>query len=226
MPENRRFRKAITLRVVDGRIEPTLHANLFALDRGLVPPDRRDRVVAWTLQHEAQITAVMANYYYFKILYALDRGDADQTVLNRIRQGWQGMIDSPWQTSWESMRGGSKVHCYGIVPGYILSAYVLGVRRDAPVWKHELVIEPHLADLTQASGVVVTEFGPVPVSWAKAGDRLDFKITVPAGVIARLAWPAKPDQTGLTLDGHRVTGTLSGARRVFTLLPGEHAAAD
>ena len=222
LPENRRFRKAITLKAVDGRIEPTLHANLFALDRGLVPPDRRDRVVAWTLQHEAQITAVMANYYYFKILYALDRGDADQTVLNRIRHGWQGMIDSPWQTSWESMRGGSKVHCYGIVPGYILSAYVLGVRRDAPVWKRELIIEPHLADLTQASGVVVTEFGPVPVAWTKAGDQLNFQVTLPAGVEARLALPLKAGVNEVTLDGKLVKGAVQGARLVFDLASGVH----
>ena len=222
LPGDRMFKQTIALKTVDGRSEPTLHANLFALDRGLVPPDRRDRVVAWTLQHEGQITAVMANYYYFRILYALDRGDADQTVLNRIRHGWQGMIDSPWQTSWESMRGGSKVHCYGIVPGYILSAYVLGVRRDAPVWKHELIIEPHLADLTQASGVVVTEFGPVSVAWTKAGDKLNFQVTVPAGVEARLALPAKAGVNEVTLDGQPVKGTVQGARLVLALTSGVH----
>ena len=121
------------------------------------------------------------------------------------------------------MRGGSKVHCYGIVPGYILSAYVLGVRRDAPVWKHELVIEPHLADLTQASGVVVTEFGPVPVAWTKAGDKLNFQVRVPAGVEARLALPAKAGVNEVTLDGQPVKGTVQGARLVLALASGVHA---
>ena len=79
------------------------------------------------------------------------------------------------------MTGGdaSEVHCYGIVPGYILSTYVLGVRRDAPVWKHQLVIEPHLGDLTRAEGAVSTEFGLVTVSWKKEGGTLHFKVSVP-----------------------------------------------
>ena len=222
LPGDRMFRKSITLQTVEGRTEPTLHANLFALDRGVVPADRRDRVVNWMLQHQDQIKQVMANYYFFKILYGLDQARCDQIVLDRIRHGWQGMIDSPWQTTWESMGGGSKVHCYGIVPGYILSAYVLGVRRDAPVWQRQLVIEPHLADLAHAEGTVVTEFGPVPVSWRKEGTGLVFQVTVPADVQATLALPDHPGESEVKLDGASVRGTVRGARRVLSLKPGEH----
>jgi hypothetical protein len=50
-------------------------------------------------------------------------------------------------------------------PAYFLSSYVLGVRRDGPVQNKTLLIEPRLGDLTEAAGTVVTEFGPVPVSW-------------------------------------------------------------
>ena len=217
------FKKVITLKSAAGRTEPTLHANLFALDRGLVPPARRDRVVAWTLAHEDQIRQVMANYYYFKILYALDRTNCDQIVLDRIRHGWQAMVDSPWQTSWESVGGGSKVHCYGIVPGYILSTYVLGVRRDAPVAKHQLIIEPHLGDLTRAAGVVVTEFGPVPVTWKKENGTLYFTITIPANTVATLALPAAAGDKVIELDGQKQRGKILGARCLLTLKPGEHA---
>jgi len=96
------------------------------------------------------------------------------------------------------------------------------VRRDAPVWKHELIIEPHLADLTQASGVVVTEFGPVLVAWTKAGDKLNFQVTVPAGGKARLALPAKAGVNEVTLDVQPVKGTVQGARLVFALAAGVH----
>lgn len=225
LPADRRFRKTISLTVNNGHTEPTLHANLFALDRGIVPPERRDRVVLWTLQHESQIRQVMANYYYFKILARLDTPQGDQIVLDRIRHGWQGMVDSPWQTSWESIGGGSKVHCYGIVPGYILSTYVLGVRRDAPVWEHQLIIEPHLADLTQATGVVVTEFGPVPVNWTKAGDSLRFDFTVPQGTTAQLALPAKAGRTEITLLGKTFAGSLAGPRCRWTLPAGQYTGA-
>jgi len=223
LPGDRMFKKSITLKAAAGRLEPTLHANLFALDRGLVPPERRERVIGWMLQHEDQIKQVMANYYYFKLLYTLDQEHCDQIVLERIRHGWKGMIESPWQTTWESMGGGSKVHCYGIVPGYILSTYVLGVRRDAPVWKHQIIIEPHLADLTHAEGVVVTEFGPVSVSWNQEGGVLLFKATVPADTEAVLALPNRPAPKAIELDGRRVPGTVQGARRQVVLPSGPHS---
>ena len=222
LPGDRMFRKSIKLKSAGGRTEPTLHANLFALDRGIVPAARRDRVIQWILQHENEIQQVMANYYYFKLLYTLDRERCDQIVVDRIRHGWQAMVDSPWQTSWESVRGGSKVHCYGIVPGYILSTYVLGVRRDQPVGKHQIVIEPHLADLTKAEGVVVTEFGPVPVSWTKAGGRLHFQFTVPAGVEALVALPDQAGRGEITLDGNKFAGETVGSRRTFTLKSGSY----
>jgi len=223
LPADQMFKKSISLKSNNGRMEPTLHANLFALDRGLVPPERRDRVVQWISQHENQVRQVMAHYFYFKLLYSLDQEKCDQMVLDRIRHGWKNMIESPWQTSWESLGGGSKVHCYGIVPGYFLSAYVLGVRRDAPVWRHQIIIEPHLADLSQAEGVVVTEFGPVPVAWSNKDGVLRFKITVPANTEALVALPQQPTSGPSTLDGKIVTGTLQGTRCIFRLAAGEHS---
>ena len=67
------FKKAITLKTADGLTEPTLHANLFALDRGIVPPERRARVVSWTVAHGSQIRQIMAQHYYFKLLYSWTR---------------------------------------------------------------------------------------------------------------------------------------------------------
>ncbi len=222
LPGDRLFKKAITLTNQNGCYEPTLHANLFALDRGIVPPERLDRVVQWTLSHESQIKQVMANYYYFKILYGLDQPRCDQIVLDRIRHGWQSMLESPWQTTWESMGGGSKVHCYGIVPGYILSAYVLGVRRDAPVWEKQLIIEPHLADLTHAEGVVITEFGPVSVAWKKPGEEWQFQLSVPENCAATLALPSLAGTPDIRLDGQRVAGQAKGTRYHIVVASGSH----
>jgi hypothetical protein len=223
LPQDQLFKKAILLKTVDGRTEPTLHANLFALDRGLVPPERRARVAAWVLAHEDQIQQIMANYYYFKILYSLDADRYDQMVLDRIRIGWKGMVESPWQTTWEMTGGeGSKMHCYGIVPGCILSTYVLGVRRDAPVWKRQLIIEPHLADLSRAEGIVVTEFGPVSVSWRREPGQLRFEIKIPQNVETVLALPKGSGNKAVTLDGKSQQGVLKGERRIITLKPGSH----
>ncbi len=222
LPENRRFRQSITLKSENGRTEPTLHANLFALDRGIVPADRRARTTEWALKHSNQIRQIMANYYFFKILYALDTPSYDQEILDRIRKGWKAMAESPWGTTWESPNGGSKMHCYGIVPGPILSSYVLGVRRDRPVWEKKLIVEPHLADLEFAKGTVVTEFGPVPVSWQKKGDRLAFEVTVPEDVEATLALPIHSQAGTIELDGVAVPFKKINDRATVSLPPGVH----
>ena len=211
--------------LVDHRVATTLHANVFALDRGIVPPDRRARVVAAFLsrRHDAAGDPIMIDYYVAGLLYGLDRPDLDREVLDLFRHRWAGMVAAPWQCSWEAFAGGSKAHIYGMYPGYFLSAYVLGVRRDRPVAAKAIVIEPHLGDLTRAAGTVVTEFGPVPVSWVRAGGSLDFKCEVPPGVRATLLLPRDAARNSITLDGTAVGSTSGTERFAVDLGPGAHA---
>ena len=111
-----------------------------------------------------------------------------------------------------------------MVPAYTLSTYVLGVRRDAPIVEKCIVIQPHLGDLTYAAGAVVTEFGPVPVSWKVVDGTLDFAFTVPAGVKAAVSLPAGPLGT-VTLDGRPVATGARGRWRTLELGPGCHEGA-
>jgi hypothetical protein len=198
-------KQKIPLPVTDHRTPTTLHANVFALDRGVVPDNRRQRVLRKMLeqQHSLKGGEVMIYYYVAKLLYGLDRATLDTRVLQLWRSNWPAMVNSPWECSWESLGGGSRAHCYGMFPGYFLSAYVLGVRRDGPVWNQHLVIEPRLGDLERAEGVVVTEFGPVPVSWKRRNRELAFRFEVPKGIKAMLRL-ADGDPSSLVLDGQRM----------------------
>ena len=203
----------------------TLHANVFALNRGVVPDIRRQRVLQKMLEQQRALKGgdVMIYYYVAKLLYDLDRPAFDMRVLELWRNNWPAMVKSPWECSWESLGGGSHAHCYGMFPGYFLSACVLGVRRDLPVADREILVEPHLGDLTQAAGVVVTEFGPVSVSWQKEGELLRFHVTVPENARSTLALPSRPGRDGIQLDGKAQTGTVRGSRLLVTLSPGTHA---
>ena len=167
----------------------------------------------------------MIYYYLHKLLYSVDSPDCDKEILDCYRKHWQGMVQSPAQCTWEMLDGrksGSIAHCYGMFPGYFLSAYVLGVRRDAPVVEKQLLIEPHLGDLTQAEGTVVTEFGPVPVSWKMDGELLMLQLTVPLGATTQLALPLKSGSDEFKLDGVFQKGRIQGSRLVSTLPPGIH----
>ena len=217
-------KRKVPLPVANHLTPSTLHANVFALDQGVVPAERRASVLAAILKQtpDRASGSIMIFYYLMKQLYVLDRPDLDTRILNWFRQGWQPMVANPWECSWEGFSGGSKAHIYGMYPGYFLSAEVLGVRREAPVWKHQLVIEPHLGDLTNAEGVVVTPFGTVPVEWNTADGVLHFKVTVPENTEARLALACKSGHEEIHVNGKSLRGTVQGARLVLNLKPGAY----
>jgi hypothetical protein len=108
-----------------------------------------------------------------------------------------------------------------MVPAYTLSTYVLGVRRDAPIVAKCIVIQPHLGDLSRAEGIVVTEFGPVPVSWKVVDGTLAFAFTVPVGVKAAVFLPAGPFGT-VAINGRPVATRGRGRWRTLELGPGSH----
>jgi hypothetical protein len=217
-------RRRLSLPVTDHRTPATLHANLFALDCGVVPPARRSRVLEHVVAGQQSFMGkdVMLYYYLARQLYGLDQSALDTRVLDLFRQNWADMVAYPWQCSWESLSYGSKAHIYGMFPGYFLSAYVLGVRRDAPVTEKKLLIEPHLGDLTEAAGVVVTEFGPVPVSWKREGGRWQFAFTAPAGVKTVLSLPCAPGLDSVSLDGKTISVSAKGSRLELIVYGGRH----
>jgi hypothetical protein len=94
-------------------------------------------------------------------------------------------------------------HNYGAVPAYFLSSYILGVRLDGPVWEKKLLIEPRLGDLTDAEGVVMTEYGPVSISWKRSADQksLIYKISPPLGIQVTIHFPKLSDKSNLVMNG-------------------------
>ena len=215
--------RKIPFPVTNHRTPTTLHANVFALDRGVVPAERRARVLANVVEQQQPLNggAVMIYHYLAKLLYGLDQPALDVRVLELWRRNWRPMTDSAWECSWEDLGGGSKAHCYGLFPGYFLSSYVLGVRRDAPVAEKRIVIQPHPGDLTHAAGVVVTEFGPVPVSWKIANRAFEFSFTVPPGVKADVLLPAGAEGVVL-LNGQPAKTVSRGRWRAFEAGPGKY----
>ncbi len=210
---------------------PTVHAQLIALDRGLVPENRKATVRKWFLTNyknqgmkhvcknpdfekmvdqKAGVNMPVTYYWVFQELYRMNTVQMDLEVIQEIRRRWAPMVSflSNTGTLAESFMdengvGSSEAcHNYGSVPAYFLSSYVLGVRRIGTVNEKQLLIEPRLGDLTFAKGVVVTEFGAVPVSWKKStdGKSLSFKVSIPEGIRAEIRLPAFSEKSMLTLN--------------------------
>ncbi len=107
--------------------------------------------------------------------------------------------------------------------GRIVQAYPV-IELDAEAGAEKRIrIEPHLGDLARAAGVVVTEFGPISVSWHKEGDSLRFQVTAAESAETTLALPSRAGRDSILLDGKMQTGRVQGSRLTVTLSPGAHA---
>lgn len=220
--------RQVKLTVENNLLEPTMFPALFALDQGVVPSERRERVTRYLFAHREQAERLMTFYYLFLLQYQDDTPAFDREILHTMREWWKGMIEWPWQTTWEEFainNEGSKAHIYGMFPGYFLSAYVLGVRLISPVANKRLLIEPRLGDLSFAEGAVVTEYGPVPVSWNLDGAQLTFRVEIPRGVKATLRVPQTGANARLTLDGKAGAGTSEGRYFEAEVTEGVHQGA-
>jgi hypothetical protein len=211
---------------------PTAHAQLIALDRGLVPEKRKESVRRWFLanyknpgmnhvctnrdfekmiEQKAGVNMPVVYYWVFQELYRMNTAKMDLEVIQELRRRWSPMVKFLFNTGTlaesfinEKGEGSTEAcHNYGAVPAYFLSSYILGVRPDGPVWDKKLLIEPRLGDLSFAEGVVVTEFGAVPISWKKGDDgkSIIFSLTLPEGVTGILHLPKLSDHPTLVLNG-------------------------
>jgi alpha-L-rhamnosidase len=171
----------------------------------------------------AGINMPVTYYWVFQELYRMDSAASDLEAMNEMRRRWGAMVrqSNDTGTLWETFDGSESCHNYGAVPAYFLSSYVLGVRLDGPVRNKRLVIDPRLGDLVHAEGVVVTEFGLVPISWKQQDAELSFRVQVPKGVKATLRFPDAVG-TSLTLDAHQSRADLKGRYATIVVGAGVH----
>ncbi len=182
---------------------PTAHAAVLCLYHGIVPEDRRASLTRWMLEnHAKEGFAPYTHYFLFHELYRVGTDEADQLVLDLMRQRYGPMTEGETETVWEAFGGNEFCHQAGSAPAYFLSAYVLGVRVSGPVSERRILIEPRLADLKEAEGVVQTEFGLIPVTWKRTPEgALSFRFEVPRDVMARVAIPTRTDEPTLIVNG-------------------------
>jgi hypothetical protein len=167
----------------------------------------------------------MSHYYLFQTMYQMEEEDQDREVLRLVRDGWKNQANSPWQTTWEDLadHGGSKIHIYGMVPGYFLTAFVLGARRIGPVSERTIRIEPRCGDLTKAEGTAITEFGPIKIKWSKAIDgAFSIECTIPQKTNTTLRLYKLEKSEFVLVDHRRYRTQTDGNFMEVHLLPGNH----
>lgn len=213
--------------IKDGvKTPPTVHAAGMCLYFDAVSPERRKGVEQWFLANlDREDSGPFQFAYWHEVLARIDSDAADLKSLDTIRKRWDAMSRFETKTTWEGFGPGENCHDMGSPPTIYLSRHVLGVQVDGSVANHRLLVEPRLGDLKRAEGVVVTEFGPVPVCWDRAGEkgRLNFNIEIPAGVTARVSLPKSADNAKLMIDDQPTKPSRESARFLTVELgPGKH----
>jgi len=207
--------------IKDGtKTPPTVHAAGICLYFDVVPPERLKHVQQWFLANlDREDWAPFQFAYWQEVLARIDSDAADLKALETIRKRWEWMAHFETGTAWEAFGPAETCHDMGATPTLYLSRHVLGVQVDGPVANRRLAIEPHLGDLKRVEGVVVTEFGPVPVCWDRSGDsgRMKFTVKIPAGVKARVSLPRLAEDAKLIVDGKAVKPSSEPGRRVVTI---------
>jgi alpha-L-rhamnosidase len=210
----------------DVKSAPTGHAATLALFFDIVPGGRIERVRQFMRRRfEAESPFPYTYRYYFDALYKENTEEADRLVLEAMRRKWERMTRSDTGAAWETFRGASYMHESGAHPAYFLSAFVLGVRTEPAPGGPRLTIEPRLGELASAEGVVLTEYGPVPVSWQRhsSPQSLAFRLTVPRGATADVSVPRIPADSTVTVNGREISGVAHGRFLTFQLEPGVYS---
>ena len=191
----------------------SLHANLFPLAFGLVPPEHRARVAQW-LAGRGMACSVYAAQYLLEGLFENGRAvDALALITAPGDRSWRHMVESGATITWEAWDQQYKPnldwnHAWGAAPANLLPRYVLGVQPLAAGWTRAR-IRPHPGTLKTAEGKVPTPPGPVLVRWEN-GDTFKLSLSLPPGLAAQVQVPAGKNSGGLFLNGQPAAARRDG----------------
>ncbi|MFA6948176.1 MAG: alpha-L-rhamnosidase C-terminal domain-containing protein, partial [Eubacteriales bacterium] len=199
---------------------------------GVAQGDTADVVLGYISANAYEAGAALWPYthrFLFNALYRRDTAEDDSAAVALMKRSFGENFEenNPGYATRERFGPGSRqFHCFGIVPAYFMSAYILGVRRSGDIGRREIIIEPHLGGLAQASGAVATELGVVRTGWNDSADRFEFSLDIPCNVQAELALPLDITRAAaLTVNGQPASCTVRGRRAVIQLGQGKYSGA-
>jgi hypothetical protein len=206
----------------EGTQHASVHANLFPLAFGLVPPGRVAGVAAY-LRARGMACSVYAAQYLLEGLY--HAGQADQALALMTDHGprsWWAMMAAGSTMTTEAWDEKVKPnltwnHAWGAAPANIITRFLLGVRPLTPGYG-EILVAPRPAGLSWAKGQVPTPLGPVVVDFARKASGVTLGITVPAGARARVEILPEWQPRGIL----RLNGRAVKAPALAALGPGTH----
>jgi hypothetical protein len=197
----------------EGVAHASLHANMFPLAFGLVPPEHVDSVVRH-IESRGMACSVYGAQYLLEALYAageaeyalsLMTSDSKRSWLNMLRVG-ATMTTEAWDELYKPNLTWN--HAWGSAPANIVARKIAGIEPAAPGFTR-IAIRPQLAGLEHGDFEMPTPRGAVRVAWRSVEDGLGFDVTVPANTQAEIELPPGPRDGAITESG-RSLGAAPG----------------
>jgi alpha-L-rhamnosidase len=178
----------------EGSKHASLHSNMFMLAFNLVPPERKNAVLAF-VKSRGMACSVYGAQHLLEALYLHGEADYALSLMTaRHDRSWWNMIASgstmtieAWDLRYKNNLDWN--HAWGAAPANIIPRYVLGVRPLAPGCR-TILIAPDPGSLVHACGKVPTPHGPIEVHIVN-DQQFTLKVTTPAGVDVKIVVPER-----------------------------------
>ena len=194
----------------EGVAHASLHANIFPLAFGLVPPERVESVVRH-VKSRGMACSVYGAQYLLEALYAageaeyalgLITSDSKRSWLNMLRAG-ATMTTEAWDEYYKPNLTWN--HAWGSAPANIVARKVAGVEPSAPGFTR-IAIRPQLDGLERGDLKMPTPRGSVRVAWRTDREGLSLEVNVPANTRAEIALPLPEGGAVVTESGRPLGG--------------------
>ena len=220
---------------LDADGKPSTHtsqiANAYALAFGLVPRSQIDAVA----DHIVSLGNRIGVSTFSALLDALHAAGRDDDFVAAItdarRPGYARILQEGATFTWESwdarQTGDSEAHGWGSAVLRTLQDDVLGVRVTSPGAARVEISTPAITPMN-ASGVVLTQRGPIAISWNRESPgHFSLDVTVPVNVVADIHVPAErisdvSDGTRTLTDDPGVTAAHESAGEVVLTVGAGH----
>jgi len=211
-----------------GTSHSALHANMLPLAFNLVPPERRDKVVAF-VKSRGMACSVYGAQYLLEALYQAGEAPAALELLtSESDRGWLNMINAGATITLEAWDAKYKPnldwnHAWGGAPANILPRFLLGVTPLTPGFG-KAQIRPQPGSLTHVEGTVPTIRGSIHLVWDHpAGKGPALRFSLPGNMQADVQVPQDLVGCSPQLDGSPAALSVEGNSNWLKGVPvGDH----
>jgi hypothetical protein len=216
----------------EGSMHSALHANMFPLAFGLVPPEYV-KSVADFIKSRGMVCSVYGSQYLLEALYEAGEDDFALQLMTdrRTDRSWPHMIYNVGTTitleAWDNKYKPNQDwnHAWGAAPANIIPRCLMGVQPIEPGFA-KVRIKPQVGNLKTGKLYLPTIRGTLGMKFAcEPGKSFVLNVLLPANVEA-VAYPPRieSDSRDIRMDGKIVTGTLDADFVVIdNVAPGSHS---